>query len=78
MSALFHFLSTHPVVALFAAGLVVALAASLVKKLFKLAFALAVIIVALAIVGHVLGVDTLPEPGKRLMRKAGEAVEQQL
>jgi hypothetical protein len=57
----------NPLLATIAVALVVALVVTIIKKLLKVAVAISIVIIALAIVLHYLGEDTLPPAGKEAL-----------
>jgi ribose/xylose/arabinose/galactoside ABC-type transport system permease subunit len=67
-------LSEYPILGVLLVSLVVTLIFSVFKKLLKFAVSIALIIIALAIVMHYLGHDTLPEQGKKVLRKVEEVL----
>jgi uncharacterized protein YacL len=62
--------STHPVLGILLLALLLSLIFTVIRKLLKFAVSLAIIIIALAIVMHYLGHDTLPDEGKEVLREA--------
>jgi hypothetical protein len=60
----------NPVLGVIFGSLIVSLVFTLVKKLFKFAVGLGIIIIALAIVLHFFGYDSLPQEGKKLIEEA--------
>jgi protein-S-isoprenylcysteine O-methyltransferase Ste14 len=65
-------LLAYPILGVIFVSLVVSLVVTLVKKLLKIAVGLGIIIIALAIVLHYFGHDTLPQEGKDVLQKAEE------
>ncbi len=57
----------NPILAMIAVALVVTLFITIFKKLLKLAVSIAIVIIALAILLHYLGEDTLPPAGKEAL-----------
>lgn len=74
MEAFINALAEYPILGVLLVSLVVTLVFTIIKKLLKVAVSIAVIIIALAIVMHYLGVDTLPEQGKRILQKTEEVL----
>lgn len=72
MDAFLNTLLEHPILVVVLVSLVASLVFTLVKKLFKLAVGLGIIIIAFAIVMHYFGYDSLPEEGKEVLHKAEE------
>ncbi len=72
METFINALAEYPILGVLLVSLVVSLIFTVVKKLLKYAVSIAIIIIALAIVMHYLGHDTLPEQGKRVLQKAEE------
>lgn len=64
----------NPILGVVFVSLVVSLIFTLFKKLFKFAVGLGIIIIALAIVLHFFGVDSLPPEGKEILHKAEEII----
>ncbi|MBN1448223.1 MAG: hypothetical protein JXA28_09860 [Bacteroidetes bacterium] len=60
----------NPILGVVFVSLIASLIFTVVKKLFKLAVGLGIIIIALAIVLHFFGYDSLPQEGKELIEKA--------
>ncbi len=65
----------NPILAMIAVALVVSLIIAIVKKLLKFAVSIAIVIIALAIVLHYLGEDTLPPAGKDALDKIEKQFE---
>lgn len=74
MDQFINTLSEYPLLGVLLVSLVVSLIFTVVKKLVKFAVSISIIIIALAIVMHYLGHDTLPEQGKEVLRKAEEVL----
>lgn len=74
METFLNAISEYPILGVLLVSLVVTLFFSLAKKLIKFAVAIAIIIIALAIIMHYLGHDTLPEQGKRVLQKVEKAI----
>ncbi|PLX29030.1 MAG: hypothetical protein C0600_09060 [Ignavibacteria bacterium] len=74
MEALLNILLANPILAVIAIILVISLVVTIIKKLVKIAVALGIIIIALAIVLHYFGHDTLPQEGKEVLEKAEEMI----
>ncbi|MCB2205437.1 hypothetical protein KQI65_11875 [bacterium] len=72
MESFLHTLFEHPILGVVLVSLIVSLVFTIVRKLFKVAVGLAVIIIALAIVMHYFGYDSLPKEGKEVLQKAEE------
>jgi hypothetical protein len=73
-----HILNTlfeHPVLAVIAVALIVSLVITIIKKLLKLAVSISIVIIALAIVLHCFGEDTLPREGKEALRHIEELLD---
>ncbi len=75
MEAFITTLAEYPILGVLLVSLVVSLVFTLVKKLLKFAVSIAIVIIALAIVMHYLGHDTLPEQGKKVLEKAEEVIQ---
>ena len=67
MEALLNILLANPILAIW-------LIVTIIKKLVKIAVTLAIIIIALAIVLHYFGHDTLPQEGREVLEKAEEII----
>lgn len=74
MEAFINALAEYPILGVLLVSLVVTLIFTIAKKLIKVAVSVAVIIIALAIVMHYLGLDTLPDQGKQILQKAEEVI----
>ncbi|MDX9757622.1 MAG: hypothetical protein RBU27_00530 [Bacteroidota bacterium] len=74
MDQIINTLTEYPILGVLLVSLVVSLIFTVVKKLLKFAVSISIIIIALAIVMHYLGHDTLPEQGKEVLRKAEEVL----
>jgi hypothetical protein len=72
MEAFLNTLFENPILGVILVSLVVSLVFTLIRKLFKLAVGLGIIIIALAIVMHYFGYDSLPDEGKKVLQKAEE------
>lgn len=65
-------IAEYPILGVLLVSLVLSLMFTLFRKLFRFTVSLAIIIIALAIVMHYLGHDTLPDEGKEVLREAEE------
>ncbi|MBR9977633.1 MAG: hypothetical protein KFH87_06045 [Bacteroidetes bacterium] len=65
-------ITEYPILGVLLVSLLLSLVFTLFRKLFRFAVSLAVIVIALAIVMHYLGHDTLPDEGKKVLREAEE------
>lgn len=74
MDQVINTITEYPILGVLLVSLVVSLIFTIFRKLLKFAVSIAVIIIALAIVMHYLGHDTLPEQGKEVLRKAEEVL----
>ncbi len=72
MEAFLNTLLANPILGVVFVSLVVTLVVTIIKKLLKIAIGLGIIIIALAIVLHYFGHDTLPQEGKEVLQKAEE------
>jgi uncharacterized protein YacL len=72
MESFLNTLLENPILGVIFVSLVVSLVVTIVKKLLKVAMGLGIIIIALAIVLHYFGHDTLPPEGKEVLQKAEE------
>lgn len=59
----------HPILGVILVVLLASLAFTIVRRLFKIAVGIGIIIIALAIVLHFFGVDALPEEGKNILNE---------
>ena len=75
MSVLIDLLLQNPIISLVVGLLIVAILIAVIKKLFKLAFYLSVILIATAIMLQILGYNTLPEEGKKILDDADELLD---
>jgi hypothetical protein len=73
MDTFLNALSEYPILGVLLVSLIVTFIFSLTKKLLKFAVSIAIVIIAIAIIMHYLGHDTIPEPGKKVLQKV-EAV----
>jgi ribose/xylose/arabinose/galactoside ABC-type transport system permease subunit len=74
METFLNALSEYPILGVLLVSLVVTLFFSLAKKLIKFAVSIAIIIIALAIIMHYMGHDTLPEQGKKVLQKVEKVI----
>lgn len=74
MDQVINTITEYPILGVLLVSLVVSLIFTIFRKLLKFAVSIAVIIIALAIVMHYFGHDTLPEQGKEVLRKAEEVL----
>ncbi len=59
----------NPILGVIIVSLLASLVFTIFKKLFKFAVGIGIIIIALAIVLHFFGVDSLPEEGKEILNE---------
>ena len=59
----------NPILGVIVVSLLASLIFTIFKKLFKFAVGIGIIIIALAIVLHFFGVDSLPEEGKEILNE---------
>ncbi|MFZ1731810.1 MAG: hypothetical protein WBQ23_16040 [Bacteroidota bacterium] len=74
METFVNALSEYPILGVLLVSLVVSLVFTLAKKLLKFAVSIGIVIIALAIVMHYLGEDTLPEQGKKMLEKVENVI----
>ena len=59
----------NPILGVIVVSLLASLIFTIFKKLFKFAVGIGIIIIALAIVLHFFGVDSLPEEGREILNE---------
>ncbi len=74
METLINTLAEYPILGVLLVSLVVSLVFTIAKKLLKFAVSIGIVIIALAIVLHYLGEDTLPEQGKKVLEKVEQVI----
>ena len=77
-TTLIWLVKANPIPAAVIGMMLVALFIAIVKKLFKLAFFLSVVIIAAAVVLHYFGHDTLPPEGEKFLQKAEDFIEKKI